>query len=547
MELNGAQYEQLEKALSEAYPNEASLSRMVRITFDKRLNELAEGGNHIERIDKLIEWAEAEGREADLIRGAHRRNPTNERLKRFCQDHSQLLLIEACLDNMSKIEDETVQSLVRLSLSTLPIDKIETAVFSVLPSGASDDLDDKDLGDFRNKDLVPPVRLYGFLKLALAKYPWAVSKQQPTLLLFARELGLVLAADLPAKVELSQWIHQVESELGPSLPLVSSTAPSRRPEGTLEASLMITVRLYSKQQKDKALQYRVSGCLYFDQITGRTPPSLEPKPPVELSLPEAQDQLGVVCPWKQLPERTDQFLAVAVHQLTHELKQELGYRNHKLLTIELFLPLEYMGEAIDQWTRTTRQAETLGKEYGIIVRFCDRLDDDERLNAISLVWEELKKLLKAPNGGGILQERFELTEDLNQYSSWRYLEVKLKEKLGLKWCCGLPETTEDQKKLFEAILFGDIPIAVWTRSADIVRSYQDPGGGQALNLSQVLTPFISAKCLHHLGTLAEMLIRDRRQAWSEASEEKKGRCLGDHIAFLLDNPDRLPLPPLLAS
>lgn len=308
---------------------------------------------------------------------------------------------------------------------------------------------------------------------------------------------------------------------------------------------MITVRLYSKQQPGKPLQYQVKGYLYFDQIAGLTPPRLVPRPPLELSLPEAQAQLGIVCPWTQVPERTNQFLEVAIDQIKDQLKQELGYRAYRL-TVEVFLPLDYMGVDIDQWPRfSSARQEPIGKDFGVIVRFCDRIDDDERYNAICLTWEKLQTLLQSPGGLGALQRHFESPADLTQYTSWRQLETKLKQKLGLKLCCGLPESAADQKGLFEAILYGDVPVAVWTRSADIIDINSDTD--QPLHPSESLTSFLTVECFHNPTSLSENLKRFRQEAWAEGSTARKGRCLGDHVAFLLDNPDRLPPLSPLAS
>ena len=81
--LTGEQFEQLEQALLSAYPTEAKLKRMVRITFGIPLQSVAEGTNQTERVDQLIEWAETEERLSELVSGAQRQNPGNAKLKAF--------------------------------------------------------------------------------------------------------------------------------------------------------------------------------------------------------------------------------------------------------------------------------------------------------------------------------------------------------------------------------------------------------------------------------------------------------------------------------
>ena len=406
--------------------------------------------------------------------------------------------------------------------------------------GAADDHSDKDFSDFQNADLTLVVRLFGLLKLVVSKF--GQSEGQPTLLLFARELRDQLTEAASMKAALKEWIRQAEGEMGLAA-ITVSRANTRQGRAILEASLMMTVRRYSKQLQGQPLQYQVDSCLYFDQIAAPTGSRSVDKPPLSLALPETQDQLGVVCPWKQVPQRADQFLAVATDLLGHSLKQELGYGAYKL-TIEMFLPVDYMGAAVDRWPRASGR-NLLGQDYSVIVRFGDRIDDDERYNEVCLTWDKLQALLQSSEGMVALHKHIEAPLDLNQYTSWRQLEAKLKQKLGLKLCCGLPKSEADKKGLFEAMLYGDIPVAVWTRSVDVVDSDSNPP--RLLELDQVLAPYLTVECLQNPTRLSEKLKWVRQQAWSEASDARHGRCLGDHIAFLLDNPDRLPFFPPLAS
>ena len=545
MELTGTQFEQLERALLSAYPDEGSLRRMVRIVFTEALQAVAEGSDHTERVDKLIEWAEAKGKVVDLVRGAHRRNHGNEQLKNFCRTaYSQNLLEAACADRPEVLPQDMVFAFVGLPLSDIPIAQVVSAGRAVLPPGASENPDDMDFKDFNNDELLPVMRLYGFLRLALAKFTRR-KDQPPTLVLFARELHQALEDASSAKTPLFQWIQRVETECQiPAEPASPQLVVSTK-QGTLEVSLMVTVRRYSKQPPDQPLQYQVDGCLYFDQIVGRPSPGGPPKPPLALSLPEAPDQLGVVCPWEQVAERTDQFLTAAKDQLKYPVKQELGYRSY-MLSVELFLPLDYMGAEVDRWPRAPRQ-ELLGQGYGVIVRFGDRISDDERLNELFLVWDKLQELLQSPTSDIDLHGRFESPANLSEYATWQNLEAKLKQKIGIKLSCGLPESSTDQKGLFEAILYGDVPIAVWTRSTDLVEPDPESGEPRAVEISRALDTFLTVEHFRQPGTLSEELKRVRQAALSEGAEGIKGRCLGDHISFLLDNPDRLPLFPQLGS
>lgn len=537
MELNGNQFEQLEQALIEAYPDETKLKRMFWIAFSKKLQTVAEGANHTERVDALIEWAEANGKVTDLIRGAHRRNPTNRKLKDFCESNSLDLLQDACQENSSQITLEFLNALIGIPLLTLPFQILLTSGRAVLPSGASDSSSDKDWEDFNHEQLSPVMRFYGFLKLTLAKFPQ--SQKLPTLLRFVREVYSSLPDNSPIEETLSEWIQRVETEYGITPQPSPAQQSTSQQTCTLEASLMVTVRLDSKQKQGNALRYRVGGYLYFDQITSSNSTRLKPRPPLQLNLPNAESQPSVVCPWQQVPEYTDQFLQVANSLLSHQLKQQLDYRAYKL-TVEFFLPIDFMGADVDQWPISSRQ-EPVGKDYGVVVRFCDRIDDDVRYNEICLAWEALQDVLNTTSNDELLSQHFENPVDFQQYSSWRQLEVNLRERLGLKLCCGLPESSSEQKGLFEAILFGDIPIAVWTRDNEILERDSESGEVNTINISAALNLFLAKECFLSPVNLAEKLKHIRLQAWAEVSETLQGRCLGDQMSLMLDNPERSPL------
>ena len=138
MKLTGDQYSRLEQALIKAYPDRAKLGRMVRITFEKSLSEIAEGANHTERVDQLIEWAESKGKVVDLIRGAHRRSPSNEQLRSFCQAHCRELLEDVVeQDNFSNLKLATILAFTHLPFTPVLTDQVIAAGRLVLPEGGS--------------------------------------------------------------------------------------------------------------------------------------------------------------------------------------------------------------------------------------------------------------------------------------------------------------------------------------------------------------------------------------------------------------------------
>ena len=86
MNLPNQQNHKIQSALIDAFPDRASLDRMVWYEFNKKLDEIAPETNLEAAIVKLIETAEAENWTKDLVAGALDSNPTNQSLKELAGD-----------------------------------------------------------------------------------------------------------------------------------------------------------------------------------------------------------------------------------------------------------------------------------------------------------------------------------------------------------------------------------------------------------------------------------------------------------------------------
>src|SRR4051812_15111435 len=83
-ESDGQTIQQLHQALLSAFPDQASLSRMVRMGMNLNLATIA-GADLSDTVFRLISWAESQGRTAELIEQANRQNPGNPDLRRLAQ------------------------------------------------------------------------------------------------------------------------------------------------------------------------------------------------------------------------------------------------------------------------------------------------------------------------------------------------------------------------------------------------------------------------------------------------------------------------------
>lgn len=89
--LTGEQREQLKLVFLDAFPDKASLERMLAFELERNLDAIA-GGNSLEEIVfNLIKTANSEGWVADLVDAACKSNPENQQLQTIAQE----LLIES--------------------------------------------------------------------------------------------------------------------------------------------------------------------------------------------------------------------------------------------------------------------------------------------------------------------------------------------------------------------------------------------------------------------------------------------------------------------
>ncbi|MUG97347.1 hypothetical protein F7734_35480 [Scytonema sp. UIC 10036] len=110
MNLLGQQWRKLEQALIDAFPDKASLERMLLYELDKNLDEIT-GGNGLEEIVfNLIKIGQAQGWVKDLIVGARNFNNGNLSLKNIAEEllsNEGVKLIQQPSDNPT-IETSTI-------------------------------------------------------------------------------------------------------------------------------------------------------------------------------------------------------------------------------------------------------------------------------------------------------------------------------------------------------------------------------------------------------------------------------------------------------
>src|SRR5579871_812617 len=83
MSLSQEEFDQLHTALMDAFPSQSSLSLMVRTGLGINLSVIVGTGRLLDIVYQLIEWAEAQGRDTELVTKAYEKNSGNPVLCAF--------------------------------------------------------------------------------------------------------------------------------------------------------------------------------------------------------------------------------------------------------------------------------------------------------------------------------------------------------------------------------------------------------------------------------------------------------------------------------
>lgn len=275
---------------------------------------------------------------------------------------------------------------------------------------------------------------------------------------------------------------------------------------TLQSYLLIALRPEAGTDK-----YRINAWVIPDDTV------LDPEEPYKGFVPlDINDkEKGTICLFNEVPGKVAAFL-----------EQSLGYLpdDNEYLTIEVFLPDEYLGTNVNCW-----EFKTFDDTPTCIVNYCSVvLRSSERLNSRYLKfykkkwrenWKKVKQLWELPSPDDFLHldkmEGFERKKLAALLTS--------KQKIGLTVACAAPPEPR-HKELFKAVHEAATPIAIWLRQDDI------PDQTQKIAIFNKL-----------IGIPLGNLPKEVRSQWVEAySQEFPKQHLGYHLSILWDNPFRLP-------
>jgi hypothetical protein len=245
--------------------------------------------------------------------------------------------------------------------------------------------------------------------------------------------------------------------------------------------------------------------------------------------PESNER-GVLCTRKKLPGTVEKLIKRSIECELDPLKNSLRCAYYDL-TIELFLPSEFLCEPIDCWEIRDEFDDPvyLGSKHRLVLRSYDRVAKPSLKNNFSKSWHSARAFLIQRPDAASLHKRIQCLDkiDCNRLA---WLKEELRQKIGLKVVCALPES---KTEFFRAMLKSGVPIAFWTRSRELSSAEIMGGIDRFLTLELLLDP-----C-----NLLERVRTERALAFEDC--ETLERRWGRHLAILWDDWERMPtLEPL---
>ncbi|MBW4513044.1 MAG: hypothetical protein KME64_42180 [Scytonematopsis contorta HA4267-MV1] len=196
--------------------------------------------------------------------------------------------------------------------------------------------------------------------------------------------------------------------------------------------------------------------------------------------------------------------------------KKIGDYSSDRLTIEIFLPLDLINQAVDNWgieDGFMSFPEKLGNLYKVIVRSSERLEKNYSYKRAFWKdkWTTLQKVIQnSANSTFILWD----DDDLNNL----YAELSEANVIGVKWQTTPVQMGKDS--VFAVILRTATPVALWLRYNLFASNNEQ--------VNELLNCCISQ--------LPETVRKKRKEAFSKSNDEH----IGHHLSLLWEDPNRLP-------
>ncbi|MGL5065895.1 MAG: hypothetical protein ACRC62_38495 [Microcoleus sp.] len=444
------------------------------------------------------------------------------------QSHNREIqeIVETCIDRSIDFDADvlTAKSLISLLNILKQINDfqvIEKLVTRILPQ--SEIHCPEKFKDFKQQNLSQWFKSLTLLKLLLEDFPKC--EERSSISLFIEYLLGEEQLDRSIEQELKEWLQEASPNFNyqpNKSEKLSSPASSQSTARELQAYLMIVVN------PEKKNQVRAIASLLCISPTGT-------RKEIPVHLNPASNERGVLCTPKKLPNIIEQFIQNSISNVLQTPENLLGCVCYDL-TIELFLPIAYLCEPVDLWNIKDEfdLPVRLGCKHRLVVRSYDRAVKPGLKNEFSRSWHSAKEFLENQPDARLLQNKIQHLDRI-ECNRLVWLQEELKQKIGLKVICALPESESEKKNFLQAMLMSGIPIAFWTRCRELHPCEVDAG----------IKEFLTAQLLLNSCDLLEKVRTKRVSAFCCGTPEKHW---GSHLSILWDNWERMPtLEPLKSS
>ncbi len=528
MALANNQRKTLRQALMKAYLDEEELQLMLEDELDVQLNTICQSQTYNLTVQNLIKWAEQEGNLRELVIGASKANSGNPELRTCVQD-----LLPVFLDD---IDQNLFKS--ELLIALIHILKLFSD-FAVVKDCCRLTIEDlsihrpQALRDMDNPKLASEVKWLIVLGLFLKDYPKKLDGTPYIVDFLSYFQGHVKQQSISQS--LRDWLEQVKQDY--DYPIVNQTQDTPAPEiVSIQGRLLIVVHPTNTATSGKQLNpsFLVNRfiCIETIQSDRSIQSQLIPPQEDELSVDSAEfSQRGGYCTLKEIEKN--------ILTWVHQAEMKLGNEAYKLgcaydLTIEFFLPYEYLAQGVDRWQVPVhplrlRRFTPVGRQHRVVVRSLDRMEDSELFNRLLKTWLKREQFLQ--NNPSLKEIKAAIEPlDCPVGCNWEELAGRLQvsQRIALKMTCDRANCTAREhpknalNELFISLLEAGTPIALWSRQCN--RSSSDV----ASQMEQLLG-------VENIGNLDQLLEQVKQTRITAANEQD----LGQHLAILCDEPERL--------
>ncbi|NJM62736.1 MAG: hypothetical protein HC849_25130 [Oscillatoriales cyanobacterium RU_3_3] len=422
-------------------------------------------------------------------------------------------IVETCIDRLIEFDADllTVKSLINLWNILKQINDfqiIEKLVMRIQP--AIEIHCPEEVKYLTESELSNWFKCFTILKLLLEEYP--ICEKEPSVLIFVKDLSENENLEDAIKKQLDEWLNNIDPNFKPR---ASNTSGTRE----LQAYLMIAIN------PEKKNQVRAIATILCISPTGK-------QKEISVHLNPQSNERGVLCTRKKLPNIIEQFIQKSISNVLQTPENLLGCVCYDL-TVELFLPVDYLCEPVDLWNIQDDfdNSVRLGCQHRLVVRSYDRAVKPGLKNEFSRSWHSAKEFLENQPDARLLQNKIQHLDRI-ECDRLMLLQEELKQKIGLKIICALPESEREMMKFLQAMLMSGIPIAFWTRCPELTPCEVDAG----------IKEFLTAQLLLNPCELLKKVKTERESAFCCETPEKHW---ASHLSVLWDNWERMPtLEPL---